>query len=94
MTQYTVPEAEAFRLLGEKNVNAKQTALPVSHIKSRITFTVMTDDIKLPMYSMPVELVNHIKYIKALFIVTIYKTCCKVISENTLHIFICLLQGD
>lgn len=63
MTQYTVPEAEVFKLLGEKNPSTKDTFVhPVSHIKSRVTFTIMTDDIVLPLYSMPVELVDHIKY--------------------------------
>lgn len=64
MTQYAVPEAEVFKLLGKKDPNVKEiVALPVSHIKSRVTFTIMTDDIALPMYSMPTELLNHIKYI-------------------------------
>lgn len=67
MTQYTVPEAEAFKLLSEKSPTTKKTkeiaVRPVSHIKSRVTFTIMTDNIMLPVYSIPAELMNHIKYI-------------------------------
>ncbi|XP_033335152.1 lipid scramblase CLPTM1L [Megalopta genalis] len=66
MTQYTVPEAKAFNLLGEKNTNAqkkKDFIHPVTHIKSRITFTIMTDDVKLPMQTIPIELVNQLKII-------------------------------
>ncbi|XP_012227535.1 lipid scramblase CLPTM1L [Linepithema humile] len=67
MTQYTVPEAEAFKLLSEKNPTVKKTkeiaVRPVSHIKSRVTFTIMTDNIMLPVYSIPAELMNHIKII-------------------------------
>ncbi|XP_014471311.1 PREDICTED: cleft lip and palate transmembrane protein 1-like protein [Dinoponera quadriceps] len=64
MTQYTVPEAEVFKLLGEKNPGTKDALVhPVSHIKSRVTFTIMTDDVMLPMNSMPIELINHIKLI-------------------------------
>lgn len=67
LTQYAVPEAEVFKLLGEMESNKgkinKVAARPVSHIKSRVTFTIMTDNVMLPMYSMPLELMNHIKYI-------------------------------
>lgn len=67
MTQYIVPEAEAFKLLGENNrdakkVNSQIVVRPVSHMKSRVTFTIMTDNVMLPIYNMPAELVNHIKY--------------------------------
>ena len=62
-----VPEAEAFKLLGKKNSSfqkANEIAVRlVSHIKSRVTFTIMTDNIMLPVYSMPTELMNHIKII-------------------------------
>ncbi|XP_025996672.1 cleft lip and palate transmembrane protein 1-like protein isoform X2 [Solenopsis invicta] len=68
MTQYIVPEAEAFKLLGDKNHKAKKAdnqivIHPVSHIKSRVTFTIMTDNVTLPVYGMPAELVNHINII-------------------------------
>lgn len=65
MTQYMVPEAEAFKLLGKKDSSinkANKIAVHlVSHIKSRVTFTIMTDNIMLPAYSMPAELMNHIR---------------------------------
>lgn len=72
MTQYIVPDAEAFKLLGENNRDAKKinsqiVVRPVSHMKSRVTFTIMTDNVMLPIYNMPVELVNHIKYINFYF---------------------------
>ncbi|XP_078047511.1 lipid scramblase CLPTM1L [Augochlora pura] len=66
MTQYIVPEAKAFNLLGEKSTKTqkrKDFLIPVTHIKSRITFTIMTDDVKLPMQTVPIELVNHLKII-------------------------------
>lgn len=66
MTQYMVPEAEAFKLLGKRDSSVKKAneiaVHLVSHIKSRVTFTIMTDNIMLPVYSMPAELMNHIKY--------------------------------
>lgn len=66
MTQYMVPEAEAFKLLGKKDSNVQKVnelaVRLISHIKSRVTFTIMTDNIMLPVYSMPTELMNHIKY--------------------------------
>lgn len=67
MTQYKVPEAEAFNLLSEKHsdLKKKQNLInPVTHIKSRVTFTIMTDDIKLPVHNVPIELVNHLKIIQ------------------------------
>jgi len=66
MTQYIVPEAEAFKLLGDRTVekaNSQIVIRPVSHMKSRVTFTIMTDNVMLPIYGIPAELVNHIKYI-------------------------------
>ncbi|XP_076648600.1 lipid scramblase CLPTM1L [Halictus rubicundus] len=67
MTQYTVPEAKAFNLLGEKDSNSqkkKEYIRPVTHIKSRVMFTIMTDDVKLPVQSLPMELVNHLKIVQ------------------------------
>ncbi|EZA62575.1 hypothetical protein DMN91_005507 [Ooceraea biroi] len=67
MSQYIVPEAETFKLLGEKDFTVKKpkenVVHPVSHIKSRVTFTIMTDNVMLPAYSMPAELMDHIKII-------------------------------
>ncbi|XP_029168728.1 cleft lip and palate transmembrane protein 1-like protein [Nylanderia fulva] len=67
MTRYRVPEADAFKLLGKKDFNVRKTneiaVRLVSHIKSRVTFTIMTDNIMLPVYDIPIELMNHIKII-------------------------------
>lgn len=71
MTEYAFPEAEAFNLLGEKNSNPEEKqnlANRVTHIKSRITLTMMADDVKLPLSNIPTELSNHLKYITILFI--------------------------
>ncbi|CAK9828707.1 Lipid scramblase CLPTM1L [Anthophora retusa] len=68
MTQYIIPEAEAFNLLGEKSLDPKEKIRnlenPVTHIKSRVTFTIMTDDVNLPVHNVPMELVNHLKIIQ------------------------------
>lgn len=67
MTQYTVPAAEAFNLLGEKDRDTKRkkekVVRPVTHIKSRVTFTLMTDDVQLPVHNVPMELISHLKYV-------------------------------
>jgi len=71
MSQYVVPEAETFKLLGEKDPivkKPKDNALhPVSHIKSRVTFTVMTDNVTLPVYGIPAELMDHIRHAESLY---------------------------
>ncbi|XP_053982222.1 lipid scramblase CLPTM1L [Hylaeus volcanicus] len=67
LTEYVIPEAEAFKLLGEKDADTKKKkedfTHPVTHIKSRVTFVVMTDDVELPVNKVPMELVNHLKII-------------------------------
>lgn len=65
MSQYTLPEVETFKLLGDKDssVRKESVAHPVSHIKKRVTFTIMTDDATLPAFSMPAELMDRIKII-------------------------------
>lgn len=71
LTQYQVPEAATFQLLSsekysvEKNsaknaVNKKQT-LPVTHMKTRVTFNVLTDEIALPGYQVPPELSRFLR---------------------------------
>ncbi|XP_008204227.1 cleft lip and palate transmembrane protein 1-like protein [Nasonia vitripennis] len=66
--EFVVPQAETFNLLGDdenyggKKQKKKSTMhQPVSHIKSRLTFTIMTDDIKLPINDFPIELSNTAK---------------------------------
>ncbi|KAF3424054.1 hypothetical protein E2986_02165 [Frieseomelitta varia] len=67
MTEYAFPEAEAFNLLGEKSLNPKEKqnhANRVTHIKSCITLTMMTDNVKLPLSNIPTELSNHLKLVQ------------------------------
>lgn len=67
MTQYAIPKAEAFNLLGEeesangKTENKKELSQPTSHIKSRMTFSIMMDDIELPLNNLPIELSNDLR---------------------------------
>lgn len=71
MTQYTIPKAETFNLLGEKNkaLRRKQSLIdPIAHIKSHVTFTIMTNDISLPMHNIPMELINQLKYVNTIYI--------------------------
>lgn len=94
MTQYTIPEAEAFNLLGERNSNPKKKqnfVNPVTHIKSRVTFTIMTDDVKLPVHNVPAELVNHLKIIQGRtflpiinydFLQTRHRDLVKIMPQN------------
>ncbi|KOC62505.1 Cleft lip and palate transmembrane protein 1-like protein [Habropoda laboriosa] len=95
MTQYTIPEAEAFNLLGKKSLDPKRKiqnlANPVTHIKSHVTFTVMTDDVNLPVLNVPMELVNHLKIIQGRtflpivnydFLQTRYRDLVKIMPHN------------
>lgn len=65
MSQYAVPQAEMFNLLGNKNEKAKpkqeSSARPALHIRTKATFTIMTDDIQLPVNNVPIELMNHLR---------------------------------
>ncbi|XP_063220844.1 lipid scramblase CLPTM1L [Bacillus rossius redtenbacheri] len=68
LTQLRVPEAATFQLLGSAapqdgnlaTSKSRKLSAPVSHIKSRVTFNVMTDDIVLPQYGLPPELIRLI----------------------------------
>ncbi|XP_043262875.1 cleft lip and palate transmembrane protein 1-like protein [Colletes gigas] len=67
LTRHVIPEAEAFNLLSDKDEDTKKKKKkenfvhPVTHIRPRVTFTIMTDDVKLPVHNVPMELVNHLK---------------------------------
>ncbi|XP_066587511.1 lipid scramblase CLPTM1L [Prorops nasuta] len=66
LSQYTVPKADVFNLLGNKNTAKNQVDKisqiePVTHIKSKVVFTLMTEKIKLPMNNIPFELLPNIK---------------------------------
>ncbi|XP_043492252.1 cleft lip and palate transmembrane protein 1-like protein [Polistes fuscatus] len=66
LTQYSVPEAEVFNLLGDRDVSERKTTKyvhPVAHIKSKVTFTIMTEDIKFPTDGVPMELIHDLRII-------------------------------
>ncbi|XP_076168392.1 lipid scramblase CLPTM1L [Ptiloglossa arizonensis] len=100
LTQYIIPEAEAFNLLGNKdadtNKKKQQFVHPVTHITSRVTFGIMTDDVKLPVHNVPMELVHHLKIIHGStflpiinndFLQTRHRDLMKVMPQNnTLNI--------
>ncbi|XP_069672324.1 lipid scramblase CLPTM1L [Periplaneta americana] len=65
LTQYHIPEASTFKLLegsSETKPNSngvreqKQTEQRVTHLKSRVTFNILTDDITLPSKDLPPEI--------------------------------------
>lgn len=66
LTQYAVPEAEVFNLLGDKDASAKRKEKyihPVTHLKSKVTFTIMTEDVKFPTDAIPMELINDLRVV-------------------------------
>ncbi|KAG7207721.1 hypothetical protein KM043_009337 [Ampulex compressa] len=67
MTRYVTPEAEVYNLLDDKKLDTRKKRVnvmrAVTHIKSKVTFTVMTDDIKLPLYSSQMEHANPLRNI-------------------------------
>nr|CAD7402749.1 unnamed protein product [Timema poppensis] len=65
LTQFQVPLEPTFQLLGKETddkvkSNGRHLTLPVTHIKSRLTFNVMTENVELPQYHLPPELVRLI----------------------------------
>ncbi|KAL2711622.1 cleft lip and palate transmembrane protein 1-like protein isoform X1 [Vespula squamosa] len=62
LTQYLVPEAEVFNLLGEQDVTPRKKYVhPVTHIKSKVTFTIMTENIEFPKDGVPAELIHDLR---------------------------------
>ncbi|XP_015114592.1 cleft lip and palate transmembrane protein 1-like protein [Diachasma alloeum] len=65
LTQFAVPEAETFNLLGDKSTkskgSSKNRAKPVSHLRSRVTFTMVTDAEELPAHKVPHELSQSLR---------------------------------
>lgn len=65
LTQFAIPAAETFNLLGEKKVNKefvkRNYGVPVSHLRSSITFTLVTDAKELPSTKVPYELKHSIR---------------------------------
>ncbi|XP_014211927.1 cleft lip and palate transmembrane protein 1-like protein [Copidosoma floridanum] len=84
LTKYAIPEAETFNLVGkeESSKSSKKREIvanqPISHLKSKITFTIMTDDIELPLNHIPLELLRILK-------TTPDKTFLPLLTGNFLH---------
>ena len=66
LTQLAVPKLEAFNLMGDGNNKDKKrdknTETPVPHWRSRVTLSVMTDDISLDRYSVPGEIHQYVRH--------------------------------
>lgn len=65
LTQFAIPEAETFNLLGEKSTKINEVprnrAKPVSHLRTRVTFTMVTDAVELPAQKLPYELMQSLR---------------------------------
>ncbi|XP_033210206.1 cleft lip and palate transmembrane protein 1-like protein [Belonocnema kinseyi] len=64
MTQFAIPELKGSNLLGveqPKGTKSRYFMQPLSHLKSTVTFTIMTDLIDLPTTRLPMELLPSIK---------------------------------
>ncbi|XP_071523618.1 lipid scramblase CLPTM1L [Panulirus ornatus] len=59
LTQYHVPDATTFNLLGEDKKDTKassQSQRPVTHFQSLVVFNVLTDAVSLPKKEMPYDI--------------------------------------
>lgn len=66
MTQFAVPELKGSNLLGIEQVEGhkqKSRTKPISHLKSKVTFTIMNDPVDLPTNNMPMEFMPYMKYV-------------------------------
>lgn len=66
MTQFAVPELKGSNLLGVEEVEgrkkkSKTKTKTISHLKSKVTFTIMTDPVDLPTNNMPLEFMPYMK---------------------------------
>lgn len=64
LTQFAVPKAETFNLLGENNKNPsikKNRGKTISHLRSKVTFIIVTDTNELPNNKVPFEIRNSIR---------------------------------
>lgn len=64
LTQYHIPEAETFNLLGEEKQEekpkvAKDRSRPVTHLRSKIILSVMTDQVSMSVKQVPAE-IGHV----------------------------------
>ncbi|XP_051156423.1 lipid scramblase CLPTM1L [Leptopilina boulardi] len=67
MTQFAVPELKGSNLLGvEQNEGHKKKSRTksISHLKNKVTFTIMTDPVDLPTNNMPLEFMPYMKRIQ------------------------------
>jgi hypothetical protein len=68
LTQYSIPEAETFNLLGEDSgVAGKATvdrSRPVSHLRSKIVVSIMADQVSMSSTQVPGELAHYIQLTK------------------------------
>lgn len=66
MTQFAVPELKGSNLLGvEQNEGHKKKSRTksISHLKNKVTFTIMTDPVDLPTNNMPLEFMPYMKLV-------------------------------
>lgn len=58
ITRYSLPKTEAFNLIGSNssNQNASEGQQVVTHLQSKVTLSVMSDDVSFSRYSVPVEI--------------------------------------
>lgn len=64
LTAYAIPQAATFQLVAEKLRQKDQTdSRPVSHWRSRLTVSVMTDDVTFERTSIPGELMQYLQVI-------------------------------
>jgi len=65
-TQYQIPEAETFNLLGEeeKDRQIKDRTKPVTHLRSRIVLSVMTDQLTMETKQIPGEIAHSMQLTK------------------------------
>ncbi|XP_034947585.1 cleft lip and palate transmembrane protein 1-like protein isoform X1 [Chelonus insularis] len=96
MTQFAVPEAETFNLLGEKKTSetsSTKRALfqPITHLRTQITFTIVTDTKEIPVKNIPMEIIPVLRLhdervflpiVNYDFLQTRYKSLAKITSEN------------
>ena len=63
LTEFAIPEAETFQLLGAENEGPKKAARdrshPVTHLRSRLVLSVMTDQVRMSPRDVPGE-IGHV----------------------------------
>lgn len=67
LTQFSIPEAETFNLLGEEVEGEKKVldrSRPVTHIRSRMVLSVMTDQLKMDTRQVPGEIAQTMQLTK------------------------------